>query len=327
MAGEGPVEYRPPCSRSEDPEPAGGSEPVVHRLPSPRLRKPGFGCAARTESPKTLLKSIPLPLRGDRRTDRPLAELGGKGLFAKEIDTALLDGVIDIAIHSAKDLPGMLPPGVRIAAALPRAEPFDCLVCRRATTIERLPRGARVGTCSPRRRAQLLYSRPDLEILPIRGNIGTRLASVAPKGPLAATVLAAAGLRRLGIRDRDIHPVGVEEMLPAVGQGVIAVVVREDDKESLAFASRASERIAECVLTAERSLLVSLDGDCHSPIAGLALVKSGQIQLTGEILRLDGSERIRKQVAGPVEKADRLGRELAADLTHSAGPEFWSPRP
>ena len=263
---------------------------------------------------------------GDRRTDRPLAELGGKGLFAKEIDTALLDGEIDIAIHSAKDLPGMLHPGVRIAATLPREATFDCLVCRTAGTIQQLPRGAPVGTCSPRRHAQLLYLRPDLEILPVRGNVGTRLASVSPQGSLAATVLAAAGVRRLGIRDRAIHPVSVEEMLPAVGQGVIAAVVREGDEESLTFASRASDPFAEYALKAERSLLASLNGDCHSPIAGLALVQSGQIQLTGEILRRDGSERIRKRITGPVETADQLGRELAADLRRSAGPGFWPSR-
>ncbi len=276
---------------------------------------------------RDLVELYPISTTGDRRTDRPLADLGGKGLFAKEIDAALLAGSIDIAIHSAKDLPGELPRGIAIAAALPREDPLDCLICEIAATIRHLPRHSRIGTCSPRRQAQLLHLRPDVEIAPVRGNVGTRLASVAPDGPFTATVLAAAGLRRLGIRGPSIRPIGAAEMLPAVGQGVITALVREDDENSRAVASRMNDPDSACALAAERSLLRALEGDCRSPIAGLALVRNGRVLLEGEILKLDGSERIRDRLAGPIESAASIGETLASALSRSAGPDFWEPMP
>ena len=265
----------------------------------------------------------PITTTGDRQTDRPLVELGGKGLFAKEIDRALLSEEIDLAVHSAKDLPGNLPPGLGIAAALPRASPFDCLVCECAPDIGGLPRNAQVGTCSPRRQAQLLHLRPDLEIAPLRGNVGTRLSSVAPRGTLTATVLAAAGLQRLGIGGKSIHAIGPAEMLPAIGQGVIAALVRADDAYSRTLAGHASDPASEFALAAERSLVRCLEGDCHTPVAGLAMVQAGDIRLIGEILTFDGSRRIRKEISGPTEEAEALGRLLASRLLGAAGADFW----
>ncbi len=265
----------------------------------------------------------PIATTGDRRTDRPLADLGGKGLFAREIDSALLDGQIDLAIHSAKDLPGLLPEGLTIAAVLPRQDPRDCLVSGCARTIPELPLGATVGTCSPRRQAQLLHVRPDLSVVPLRGNVGTRLAAVAAGGPLDATLLASAGLRRMGIQGERIHPVAVDELLPALGQGAVAIVVRKGDPDRRRLAERAGDPPSARALDAERGLLGALVGDCHTPIAGLATERAGRIRLVGEILTRDGSRRIRREREGPTSDPSGIGERLAGELLAVAGPGFW----
>ena len=280
-------------------------------------------CAAR-HLPLDRVQLYPISTLGDRRRDRPLAELGGKAVFSREIDAALVAGRIDIAIHSAKDLPGILAPGLTIAAALPRADPRDCLVSA-AGDLRRLPPGATVGTGSPRRRAQLLALRPDLEIRPLRGNVGTRLAAVAPAGALAATLLACAGLDRLRLRPPNLHPIHPDDLLPAVGQGVIAAVVRADDPAAADLAAGAGDAATATALAAERGLLAALGGDCHSPIAGHARLHAGEVRLSGEILSPDGSIRFRRQVAGPAAAAADLGAGLAAELNRLAGPGFWDP--
>lgn len=264
---------------------------------------------------------LPLRTTGDRVQHRPLAEIGGKGLFAKEIEEALIDGRADLAVHSLKDMETVLPAGLLIGAVLPRDDPRDALVTRDFTGLMALPRGARVATGSLRRRAQLLRRRGDLEVVPIRGNVDTRLRRVA-EGDVDALVVALCGLQRLGRADAAGEILAPEVMLPAVGQGALAIECRSDaDRVRRLLAPLDDPPSAACA-AAERAMLAALDGSCRTPIAGLATIASGQLTLQGLLLTPDGDAERRGEIAGATAEAAQLGAELGARLRAGAGPEF-----
>jgi len=250
---------------------------------------------------------------GDMIQDRPLAEAGGKGLFTKEIDSALLDGRIDFAVHSAKDLPTALPDGVALAGFLPREDPRDALVSALADSIADLPQGARLGAASLRRRAQALRLRPDLRVELLRGNVETRLLK-AESGAIDATLLAMAGLKRLGLAHRARAALDIEAFLPAVGQGAIALSARRGDARTLEALAAIDDAATATALAAERAYLAALDGSCRTPIAGHARLEDGRLILRGQVLREDGSESFEARVAGAPADAARLGADAGRDL-------------
>jgi hydroxymethylbilane synthase len=250
---------------------------------------------------------------GDLIQDRPLAEAGGKGLFTKEIDSALLDGRIDFAVHSAKDLPTALPDGVTLAGFLPREDPRDALVSAVADSIAALPRGARLGAASLRRQAQALRLRPDLRLELLRGNVETRVRK-AESGAIDATLLAMAGLKRLGLAHRARAALDIETFLPAVGQGAIALAARRGDARTLAALAAIGDAATATALAAERAFLAEIEGSCRTPIAGHARLEDGRLTFRGQVLREDGSESFEARVAGPPDDAARLGAEAGRDL-------------
>ena len=250
---------------------------------------------------------------GDAIQDRPLAEAGGKGLFTKEIDAALLAGAIDAAVHSAKDLPSIMPDGVVIAAYLPREDVRDALISALADTVEALPLGATFGAASLRRQAQALRLRPDLKPVLLRGNVETRL-NKAESGAVGATLLALAGLKRLGLAHRARAVLDIDKFLPAPGQGAIAITRVRGDTRALEALNAISDGETSVALTAERAFLAELEGSCRTPIAGLARLEVGRLRLRGEVLRTDGSERFDVAAEGAPADAERLGREAGRDL-------------
>jgi hydroxymethylbilane synthase len=259
---------------------------------------------------------------GDTIQDRSLADAGGKGLFTKEIEEALAAGTIDLAVHSAKDVPTLLPPGLAIAACLPREDPRDVFISRRATTLRELPAGARVGTASMRRQALVRRLRPDLEVVTFRGNVETRLAKL-DAGAVDATLLALAGLKRLGLADAATTVLAVEEFLPAVGQGIIALETREDDTRTREMLAAIDDDAAKTALVCERAFLAALDGSCRSPIAGHATVAGGQLRFRGMVLRPDGSDAMETRRAGGAADAAALGADAGEELRGRAGPDFF----
>jgi hydroxymethylbilane synthase len=262
-----------------------------------------------------------LSTAGDRIQDRRLAEIGGKGLFAKEIHEALLDGRVDFAVHSLKDLETELPPGIVLACLLKREDARDAIVLgpacgepTREDPLACLPRGARVGTSSVRRQSQLLHARPDLNVETIRGNVQTRLRRLH-EGEFHATMLAFAGLKRLGLEAEAGVVLDAEDMVPAAGQGIVGITVREDDTALRELLAAIEDPTARAVATAERALLAALDGSCRTPIGGHArIMMDGQLYLTGLIARADGSFLLRRRVSGAVADAARIGRELGESL-------------
>src|SRR5271165_4928283 len=250
---------------------------------------------------------------GDRIQDRPLADAGGKGLFTKEIDAALLAGAIDAAAHSAKDLPSIMPDGVVIAAYLPREDVRDALISALSDTIEGLPHGTTFGAASLRRQAQAMRLRPDLKPVLLRGNVETRL-NKAESGAVGATLLALAGLKRLGLAHRARAVLEIDAFLPAVGQGAIAITARSADARALRALEPVSDGETSAALAAERAFLAELEGSCRTPIAGLARYEAGRLRFKGEVLRLDGSARFEVAAEGAAEDAERIGREAGRDL-------------
>ncbi len=250
---------------------------------------------------------------GDTIQDRPLAEAGGKGLFTKEIDAALIDGAIDGAVHSAKDLPTRLPEGVALAGFLSREDARDALISSFADTVEGLPPGASLGAASLRRQAQALRIRPDLKPELLRGNVETRLMK-AETGAIGATLLAMAGLKRLGLAHRVRAPLGVDRFLPAVGQGAIALTARSDDARALAALAAIADPETLLALATERAFLAELEGSCRTPIAGLARVDGARLRFKGEVLRTDGSESFDIDREGPAADATRIGAEAGRAL-------------
>lgn len=254
---------------------------------------------------------------GDRIQDRPLLEIGGKGLFTKEIDEALLEGRIDCAVHSMKDVPTVLPDGIAIVAILERADPRDVLLAPNARTLAELPRGCRVGTASLRRAAQVRAQRPDLQVLPLRGNVHTRLAKLE-RGEVDATLLAAAGLDRLGLGTAGGVPLEPQEMLPAVGQGAIGVACRSEDSRMRALLAPLAHPESMACVAAERAFLAELDGSCRTPIAALARPQGSQLDFAGLLATPDGTRVARVRCSGPLAEAERLGRAAAAELLQKA---------
>src|SRR5277367_1539651 len=244
---------------------------------------------------------------GDRIQDRSLADIGGKGLFTKEIEEALSDGRIDMAVHSLKDLPAWMPEGLGLAAVLPRADPRDALLSSIATSIDGLPRGARIGTSSPRRKALLLNRRPDLTIVDFRGNVGTRLAKLAA-GEVDGTMLAVAGMARLGL-SVDHHPIDPAEMLPAACQGAIGLEIRLDDAWAGSLCDAIGDKASAITVAAERAFLAALDGSCRTPIAALATIDGDRIRFAGLVARPDGTAVIRVHEQASLADAARLGGE------------------
>ena len=259
------------------------------------------------------IEIVVIRVTGDMIQDRALSEAGGKGLFTKELDNALLGGSIDFAIHSAKDLPTVLPDGIVIAGYLPREDVRDVLVARDAKTVADLAQGARVGSASLRRQAQLRKLRPDLEVGLLRGNVQTRLAKVAA-GEFAATLLALAGLKRLNLESRATAILDIRDFLPAVGQGAIAATVRTGDEATGLALSAILDIPTGVALACERAFLTRLDGSCRTPIAGHALVVDGRIDFQGQVLAPDGSESVETVASGGTADAARLGLEAAEGL-------------
>jgi len=265
----------------------------------------------REREPGLDVRLLELMTRGDKILDVPLAEVGGKGLFVKEIEDALLRGDAEVAVHSMKDLPAQLAPGLCIAATPVREDPRDALVSR-GKRLADLPRGARVGTASLRRAAQLRATRPDLKVETIRGNVQTRLRKV-DEG-FDAVVLAYAGLRRLGLADRVVQVFTVEEMLPAVAQGALAIEAREKDGETLSRLAPLEDAATRHQVEAERGLMRRLEGGCQVPLAGHATVRDGTVTLRALVASVDGTKVVRGERSGPVGEAAQVGVALAEDL-------------
>jgi hydroxymethylbilane synthase len=259
---------------------------------------------------------------GDAISDRPLAEAGGKGLFTKEIEEALLAGVIDLAVHSSKDMPTVLPDGLVLSAFLPREDARDAFISRKAKNLSELLNGAVVGTASPRRQALLRHLRPDLTIVPLRGNVETRLRKLET-GTIDATVLAVAGLKRLGLLAAATAIFEIEEFLPAVAQGAIGLETRADDATTAALVAAVNDSDTATAVTAERAFLAELDGSCRTPIAGHARLSGGGVHLRGMIAKTDGSAAVEVSRAGKASEAAALGAEAGRELKARAGPDFF----
>jgi hydroxymethylbilane synthase len=259
---------------------------------------------------------------GDIIQDRPLREAGGKGLFTKELDLALLRGDIDIAVHSAKDLPTLLPEDIDIIGYLPREDVRDAWICREARDPRELAAGAVVGTASLRRAAMLKRLNPAIDITLLRGNVETRLAKVE-KGEITATLLAAAGLKRLGLGHKATTLLDPAVFVPAVGQGAIAVTARRTDADTRAFAMPIFDTATEICLRSERALLRILDGSCRTPIGGLAELAGGELRMHAIILRPDGSQAFEAHCKGPPTAALTLGECAARDLLARAPRDFF----
>ena len=259
---------------------------------------------------------------GDRIRDRSLRDAGGKGLFTKEIEEALLDGRIDCAVHSMKDVPTVLPDRLEIACLLPREDPRDAFMSPNADSLADLPEGAVVGSSSLRRAAQARHARPDLRIVEFRGNVETRLKKLAD-GVANATFLACCGLIRLGRSDLVTKPVPAEVMLPAVAQGAIGIEIRSDDDSTRRLLAPLHDADTDCRIAAERALLAALDGSCRTPIAALAELSGDSLHLRAQIIRPDGSEALQAERRGRRDDAARMGSDAGAELRRRAGPGFF----
>jgi hydroxymethylbilane synthase len=268
-------------------------------------------------APEEHLEIVVIKTSGDMIQDRPLSEVGGKGLFTRELDLAQLDGAIDIAVHSAKDLPTVLPAGLVVAGYLPREDVRDAFIGRDAKTLMDLPEGARVGSASLRRQAMIRRLRPDLEVELLRGNVQTRLGKVA-SGEFAATLLALAGLRRLGLADQATSILPLDLFPTACGQGAIAITARAEDARVLADLAAICDRETGYALAAERAFLTVLDGSCRTPIAGHAVVTGDHVSFYGIVLRKDGSEAFDARAEGPAKDAAALGESAARKILDAA---------
>ena len=260
---------------------------------------------------------------GDRLKDKPLRDFGGKGLFTKEIDEALLSGTVDLAVHSMKDLPTDLPARISIGAILPRADVRDAFISQKAPSLVELPPGSIVGTSSLRRGAQIKRLRPDLRIVDFRGNVETRLNKLA-EGKADATLLALAGLERLGLATRATSILSTEEMLPAVAQGAIGVTCRSDDSATLILLAALNDAASATAVACERAFLARLEGSCKTPIAGLAEIEDGSLRFRGMILTPDGSEWYEIGLEGGLKNASRIGTDAGEELLARAGPGFMA---
>lgn len=269
-----------------------------------------------TAYPHVQIKIVKIKTTGDKILDSPLSKIGGKGLFVKEIEEALLDKRIDLAVHSMKDIPAQLPKGLILSAFPKREDPFDALISENDFSFHSLPRGAKVGTGSLRRSAQLLHVRPDLELVPVRGNVDTRLKKMEA-GEFEAVILAAAGLKRLGMNDRITQVIPAGQILPAIGQGALGLEVREADEKTIGLLSFLNHKETERTVRAERAFLKELGGGCQVPIAAYARLVKGDIHLEGLVAELDGSKLIRDEIIGELDRAEEIGVALAQRLLAS----------
>jgi len=261
---------------------------------------------------------------GDRVQDRPLAEIGGKGLFTKEIETALLENKIDAAVHSMKDVPTWLPDGLEISTILEREDPRDALFSNKATSIGDLPKGAVVGSSSLRRQAQLRMRRPDLKVVSIRGNVETRLRKLND-GEVDATLLAVAGLNRLGQGALVTAPLSTDEMLPAVAQGAIGLEIRRDDEATRSLLAPLNHAESALRVSVERACLDVLGGTCHTPVGVFAeMIAADQLRLRTVLALPDGTGVHRGERIGPSDESVAMGRDLGAELRGAAGPEYFA---
>jgi hydroxymethylbilane synthase len=259
---------------------------------------------------------------GDKITDRPLIEAGGKGLFTKELEEALFAGDIDLAVHSMKDMPAVLPQGLAISAILEREDPRDAFVSLKYASLDAMPAGAVIGTSSPRRQAQVLRARPDLHVVGFRGNVETRLRKLE-EGVADATFLACAGLNRLGLSQHITAAMPTDVMLPAVAQGAIGIEIRSDDEATARLIAPLNDAATALCVTAERAYLAQLEGSCRTPIAGLAELDGNALRVRGEILTPNGVHAYVATHTGSAQEAMRLGEAVAAELLHQAGPDFF----
>ena len=275
----------------------------------------------RAAHPEITVELLPMSTTGDRVVDRSLASIGGKGLFIKELESALSDLRADLAVHSMKDVPSELPPGLMIAAVLPRADPHDALVTARASGLADLPNGARLGTSSLRRQAQLLAARADLRIESLRGNVDTRLKRLEG-GALDAIVLACAGLTRLGLESRITERLDPKVSLPAVGQGVIGIECRAGDSRTRRLVHALEDVPTRAAIEAERAFARRLGGSCQSPIAAFARLDTDRLTLDGLVAEPDGSRVLRESIAGSAAQPEMLGIELADRLLAAGAAEL-----
>ena len=273
--------------------------------------------------PEEAFEVVVIQTSGDRIQDRPLRLVGGKGLFTKEIEEQLLDGSIDIAVHSMKDMPTAQPDGLVLDTYLLREDVRDAFVSPSTDSIASLTQGARVGSSSLRRRAQLMHVRPDLDVVEFRGNVQTRLKKLA-EGVASCTFLAMAGLNRLNMAHIATLAIEPEDMLPAVAQGAIGIERRSNDSVTAALLEPLHHAGTGQRLAAERAFLAALDGSCETPIAGLAILEGSELLLRGEVLRPDGSEKLSGERRGAIGRGAEMGYDLAQDLLSQAGPEFFS---
>ncbi len=269
------------------------------------------------------IEIVVIKTTGDMVLDRTLAQIGGKGLFTKEIDEALLGGRIDIAVHSMKDVPTVLPEGTVLPCILEREDVRDAFLSLKAGSIAQLAPGSVVGTASLRRGAQILQKRPDLKVVPLRGNVQTRMKKLE-EGVVDATLLAMAGLNRLGLTDRAAGPIETDDVLPAVAQGAIGIACRDGDDRALAFLAPLNHPDSQVRVEAERAFLTRLDGSCRTPIAGLAEIQAdGSLRFRGLVVQPDGTRLMQTERRGSVSQAAALGLDAAEELLGRAGPDFF----
>lgn len=264
-------------------------------------------------NPDYSFRIVSMKTQGDKILDVALAKIGDKGLFTKELEVAMINREIDLAVHSMKDLPTVLPEGLMIGAICERVDPRDVVISRLGIPLEQMPKGARIGTSSLRRCAQLLNFRADFQLEPLRGNLNTRMAKLEQQ-ELDGIILAAAGIERMGWGDRITQRLATEVCLPAVGQGSIGIEIREDDSEVYKIVQTLNHFVSQAAITAERALLKKLEGGCQVPIGSLGTVEGETLTLQGVVAGLDGKELIRSSISGPVDQAAVLGEELAARL-------------
>ncbi|PWQ99372.1 hydroxymethylbilane synthase [Leucothrix arctica] len=268
--------------------------------------------------PSLEVELVGMMTRGDVILDTPLAKIGGKGLFVKELETGMLEGVADIAVHSMKDVPMAFPEGLHLPVILEREDPTDAFVSNTYASIEELPQGARVGTCSLRRQTQIREYRPDLKILDLRGNVNTRLAKL-DNDEYDAIILASAGLIRLGFEDRIRQGISSDQSLPAIGQGAVGIECRVDDERVNALLAPLIHAETDIRVRAERALNSRLNGGCQVPVAGFAELQGDQIRLRGLIGFPDGSKVYRSEKVGAIANAEALGVAVAEDLLDQGG--------
>lgn len=271
--------------------------------------------------PDLTVELVKFVTQGDKILDTPLAKIGGKGLFVKELEAALLDGRADLAVHSMKDVPMALPEGLTLAVICEREDPFDAFVSNQFEKFADLPQGAKVGTSSLRRKSQILKQRPDLQIIDLRGNVGTRLAKL-DEGQYDAIILASAGLKRLGLSERIRHCLTPDISLPAVGQGALGLECRAADQDVLALIQPLLHQETDICVRAERAFNAYLEGGCQVPIAGYATLQNGKIHIEGRVGSADGQTLLRAELTGEANNAQQLGENLARNLLDQGAGEL-----